>query len=279
MKKIVAALVFAAVCLSGFSAKKNVKDHIDQVKIGKFDEVDISDGVFRMKKTFGSSLIATEYTVKLYGKDGSVGIFYRNDLASKESLRFDKDGRDALRKACELYLQDYEAKKLSKSKKFVEAYGAARTKLVWKLLSDSATVHPKVYFGYCFVEKSPYFCIKVRPANSEEKKGDVIPQHSGTMIYLTRSQLKELVDGMDEGVIQKAYESVTVSAKGLAEDSDYEEAVDAEDAEYEEAPSDIVVDKDAKKSKKNKKEAKKADSAVEPEPAAETESVDYEEAK
>ena len=99
MKKILAVFVLAAVCLSGVSAKKTIKDHIDQVKIGKFKEVDISDGVFRLKKTFGSSLIATEYTVKLYGKDGSVGIYYKNDLASKESLRFDKDGRDALRKA------------------------------------------------------------------------------------------------------------------------------------------------------------------------------------
>lgn len=275
MKKILAVFVLAAVCLSGVSAKKTIKDHIDQVKIGKFKEVDISDGVFRLKKTFGSSLIATEYTVKLYGKDGSVGIYYKNDLASKESLRFDKDGRDALRKAYELYIQDYEAKKLKKSKKFVEAYGAARTKLVWKLLSDSATVHPKVYFGYCFVGKSPYFCIKVRPATSEEKKGDVIPQHCGAMIYFTRSQLKELLDGMDEGEIQKAYESVVGSSRELAEDTDYEE--ESEEAEYEEAPSDIVVDKDSRKSKKSKEESQKNENAVEFETAAEAESTDYKE--
>lgn len=232
MKKILAVFVLAAVCLSGVSAKKTIKDHIDQVKIGKFKEVDISDGVFRIKKTFGSDIVATEYTVKLYSEDGSVGFYYKNELATKESIRFDKDGRDAIRKAYELYLQDYEGKKLKKSKKFVEAYGAARAKIVWKLISDSATVHPKVVFGYCFVGKSPYFCMKILQAQAEEKKGDVVVTHAPVRIYFTRAQLKELLEGFSEDKIQSAYDSVT-RIDNVPIDDDYE---------YEEASSELEAD-------------------------------------
>ena len=95
------------------------------------------------------------------------------------------------------------------------------------------------------------------------------------MIYFTRSQLKELLDGMDEGEIQKAYESVVGSSRKLDEDTDYEE--ESEETEYEEAPSDIVVDKDSRKSKKSKKESQKNENAVEFETTAEAESTDYKE--
>lgn len=221
MKKIFASLVLALIALSGVSAKKSIKDRIYQEKIGRFNEVDIDNGMFRLKKTFGTELIPTEWTVKLYSEDGSAGIYYKTDLASKESLRFDKDARDVLRAAYEQYLSDYEAKKLKKSKKFVEAYGVARAKIVWGMISDRAIAHPKIYFGYIFVGKSPYFCIKTVSTNAEEKKGDIVVQYIGNLFYFTRAQAKQFLDAMSETQIENARASTVVV---LSEDSDYEEA-------------------------------------------------------
>ncbi|MCQ2241019.1 hypothetical protein [Treponema sp.] len=266
MKKILAAVVLASVVLSGVSAKKSIKDTIDQVKIGRFKEVEIGSSAFRLDKTLGSGLVATDYSVKLYSDDGSVGIYYKTDLASKESLRFDKDARDALRSAYEQYLVDYEGKKLKKSKKFVDAYGVARTKIVWKMLSDSATAHPKAYFGYCFVGKSPYFCIRIKQTEAEQKKGDIVVRHLGFMMYFTRAQLKDLLDCMDESEIQKTYSAATAVLE-LPED-DYEEA----GGEFEE---DYVEEADEKTDSKKARKYKKVEE-IQPE---EDVDADYSEAK
>lgn len=270
MKKIIAAFVLAAVALAGASAKKSVKDRIYEEKIGKFKELDIDEGTFRIKKTFGSQLLATEYAVKLYSEDGTLGIAYKTDLASKESLRFDKDARDALRKAAEQYFQDYDGKKLSRGKKFNNAYGVARSKIVWKMLSDRAVAHPKIQFGYIFVGKSVYFAIKVPQTVAEEKKGDIVVQYVGNIYYFTRSQLKEVLAAMEESQIGNALASLTVD---LPEDDDYEYSEDdggQSVEEYDEASD--VDEKQAKKEKKNKK-AKK----VKEEKADET--ADYAEAE
>lgn len=271
MKKIIAAFVLAAVALAGASAKKSVKDRIYEEKIGKFKELDIDEGTFRIKKTFGSQLLATEYAVKLYSEDGTLGIAYKTDLASKESLRFDKDARDALRKAAEQYFQDYEGKKLSKGKKFNNAYGVARAKIVWKMISDKAVAHPKLQFGYVFVGKSPYFAIKIPQTVAEEKKGDIVVQYVGNILYFTRAQLKELLSAMEESQIGNALSSLVVD---MPEDDEYQEAdADKSVEEYDEA-SDEVDEKQTTKSKKEKKNKKAK--KVEEESA---ENADYTEAE
>ena len=248
MKKILAAFVIAALALTCASAKKSIKDKIDQVKIGKFKEVDVETGNLRIKKSFTGDLYPTEFTVKVYSEDGSMGLFYKTDMAAKESLRFDKDGREALKKAYEQYLKDYEGKKLKRSKKFVQAYGVARAKMVWKMISDRAIAHPKIYFGYIFVGKSPYFCIRVVQADAEEKKGDIEVKYSGRLIYFTRAEAKTLVEAMTEEKLQEAVQSTVV----VLQEEDYEDEYEEADADYEEADSGEAVkaDKKAKKAKK-----------------------------
>lgn len=266
MKKTVAAfvLLFSALslCFAVKADKKKVKRTIDEVKLGKFEQTELGFGSVRMKKIIGTELESIEYTVILYPEDGTTGIFYKKGLGSKESLRLDADARQALRDAYASYLKDYEEKKLEKKKKkFTEVYGVARAKIVWGIFRETATAYPKIHFGYTFVGKSPYFVIKVADTKADKKKGDLVVEYIGNLIYFTRAQVKELLDCLEEEDIQETISSMTVE---LPKDEDYEE-------DYEEAES-------AVKAKADDQQADyEEESSGAEEPAAVEPPADYEE--
>lgn len=121
----------------------------------------------------------------------------------------DRTTRNILIAAGEQYLKDFEDKKLErKSGKSFRAYGKANVKVHFGSLKSKAhnTSEPLAYFGYNFVDKSPYFHITVLNAKNEryEESPSSYPKESYAYdIYLTKAQLKTLMQLLsDENVNQ-----------------------------------------------------------------------------
>ena len=221
MKKIIAGIILASAVVCGFAAKPRLKDHITEIRLGKYEPAELGTGTMRLEKTFGHELVAVEFSVMVYPKNGTAGLLYKNGgIGIKERILFDKDARDALRAAYEQYIDDYENKRLERQKKFVKAYGVARTKLEWGPFQYSTYVEPKTYFGYVFVGKSPYFGIRIPDTVSPQKKGDVDVHYVGNLLYFTRAQIKDLVEAMDEEGLFEAIESQKIV---LPANDEYEE--------------------------------------------------------
>jgi hypothetical protein len=227
MKKIVALSgILLAVSFLSLAKSPRLKDEVTVTNMGKYANVELGSGTFRLKKMLGNELEQKEFSVMLYPRKGLAGFLYYKSPC-KERLLLDKDGRDAVTKAYELYIKDYEEKNLDKSqKKFAECYGVARAKIEWGPFQYSSYADPKIMMGYLFVGKSPYFCIKIPSTKSTQKKGDAEIQYGGSILYFTRSQLKDFVDAISDSEIQNAISAQVLSLPEDSYEGGYEEADD-----------------------------------------------------
>ncbi|WP_407397135.1 hypothetical protein [Treponema sp.] len=222
MKKIIVGIILAAALASGFAAKKRIKDHITETKLGSFDEFEIGSGTLKTKKMASSDLSAQDFIVKFNPRKNTASLHYKK-LGLKERLIFDVDGRNTLIEAYKAYLADYEAKNLNRKKtKFEPQYGQARMKIDWGAFSYNMTAHPKADFGYIFFGKSPYFAIRVHSIKSEETKDGIAPEYSGAILYFTRAELKDLAEALSEETISKGMQDLVVNYAGddYLEDND-----------------------------------------------------------
>lgn len=121
---------------------------------------------------------------------------------------FDRNARNRLIAAGEQYLKDFEEKKLvRKSGKTFRAYDRVNVKVRFGSLKSKANniSNPLAYFGYNFVNKSPYFHITILNGENERYEGNsAYPKESNAYdIYLTKAQLKRLMELLsDENVYQ-----------------------------------------------------------------------------
>lgn len=201
-------LIFAgaviALSISAWARAPRLKDTIETVRLGDFDPVELGSGTFRLKNIFASELAVKEFSVMLYPKNGTAGVLYKRTPV-KERLLLDRAARSAVISAYELYLKDYEEKKLDRNqRKFKESYGYARAKIEWGPFQYSTYADPKISMGYIFVGKSPYFCIRIPSTKSPQNKGDVPVEYGGLLLYFTRAQAKDLADSISDEEIQEA---------------------------------------------------------------------------
>ncbi len=180
------------------------------------------------KKTFTQQLFGTEKYIKIdssslfvsntFGQvqQRSIDLIYKpqTDLAGF-MVRYDtslynfymaQEDRRQLIEAVNKYLSDFEEKKLiRKTGKTVKIYGEVNAYEEFGIVEIMMPniSKPEAYLGYRFLGKSPYFCIKVRPApNIAENLGsDKVSKSIEQCYYFTKAQVQELVHFLsDENV-------------------------------------------------------------------------------
>lgn len=153
------------------------------------------------------------------------GFLVRYDT-SNYACYLSENERNILRKSVEQYLSDFDEKKLDKKKKKSErAYGQGMAYEEFGIAEAMMTGYskPKIYFGYKFLGKSPYFCIfVVHSPNLNEDMGDKkMPQSIDQKYYFTRAQIQKLLEFLEEENISHMAHPVPVE---LTAPDSYEEA-------------------------------------------------------
>ena len=160
------------------------------------------------------------------------GFLVRYDTSTYACF-FAQNERNALIKAINQYFDDFENKNLDKKKKKSErVYGSVGAYEEFGIAESMMTSYskPKVYFGYKFLGKSPYFCIFVlRSPNLNEDLGSSRPPQSvDQKYYFTKAQAEKLSDFLSD-------ESIDALNTPFSEESAEPDAYD-EYEEYEEQP-------------------------------------------
>lgn len=153
------------------------------------------------------------------------GFLVRYDT-STYACYFAKNERNALIKAARQYNEDFDNKNLDKkNKKSEKTYGFVGAFEEFGIAESmmSSYSKPKVYFGYKFMGKSPYFSIYVvRAPNLNEDLGpNRPPQSIDQKYYFTKAQLQKLTDFLEDENIDSL--DVTLPVE-LSEPDSYEEA-------------------------------------------------------
>lgn len=236
--------LFCLILLIGFVSllfsqdKKPVSEpttETEATEVAAADDDYVETADYEMKKSKGNfltKLFTTEVPFKEYDE---FEVYYKNILTKikkgnavfavykEEDLAgfgvsltacyyytfFDSEARNKLIIAGKKYLRDFEEKKLvRKSNKTFRAYDKVNLKVRFGSLKGNAynTSNPFAYYGYNFVEKSPYFHITVMNGNNERyaDNPDSYPKESNSYnIYLTKAQLTKLMELLsDENVNQ-----------------------------------------------------------------------------
>lgn len=162
-------------------------------------------------------------------------------MAAYYYLFLEKSSREMLRNAINDYFNDFDNKNLKrKAGNTNDVYGKIPVTLRWGTLSNSTPSNGtgKMYCGYKFNKKSPYFAITIYPVhNNRYEIVDTVETESLLLnYYFTRAQLKELLNMMTEENIEKIYNEYSdVGNKGVVHSADdYDKVTDNED-EYVEA--------------------------------------------
>ncbi len=155
----------------------------------------------------------------LFSRKGSLIYKDGTDLAgflmlydtSTYALFLARNEREALVKAVARYMEDFENKKLSaKTKKSERVYGFVTGYEEFGIVAAMMTNYskPKVYFGYKFINNSPYFCIyAVRAENlgvNTTQEG-AVKQSVDQKYYFTKAQAQALADFVSEENIAQYY--------------------------------------------------------------------------
>ena len=166
---------------------------------------------------YDETTVFTQEITGLKEKNATVVLRYDNLMAGFGSynsaayyyVQFDKEGRAALAKAAEEYMNDFENKRLQrKGKRTERAYGKIKFRLNWGAISSSTPNYGEGqgFVGYEFVKGSPYFVISNYPFKNEyyERAGDATTRESPSVkYYFTRAQINQLLNMMSEENIAK----------------------------------------------------------------------------
>lgn len=144
-------------------------------------------------------------------------------------VQLDAESRAKLAKAVELYLNDFENKKLDrKDRKSYKKYGQFNIHLDWGTISSSTPNFGDgtAYFGYEFEKGSPYFSITCYPMHN--KYWDIVNEATSEQslqlkYFFTKALAQELVDFISEEKISSFFEDyVSDTIFTPAELDDYE---------------------------------------------------------
>lgn len=140
---------------------------------------------------------------------------------------FTENGIKALEKAYNKYLDDFNNKRLQrKSKKTLKTYGTTSATLRWGTFDNSTPNNGsgKAQLGYTFIENSPYFAITVPAVHNAhyDLVGDAAAINSvDYTIYLTKAQVKNLIDGLAPEVIDSYLYEIIQSQPKNEEPDEY----------------------------------------------------------
>jgi hypothetical protein len=127
-------------------------------------------------------------------------------FASYYYFLLEEKSRAEFEKFVKLYLMDFDNKHLNrKEKQTYKKYGRAPVFIEWGMMKASTkyNAHGKAYFGYEFVDKSPYFTITLfaRPNENVHESRNVPEEKTDSMnlkYYFTRAQLQTLLNSLSE---------------------------------------------------------------------------------
>lgn len=168
------------------------------LNINKFTKID-PYSVY-LKPTVGKMFLRKGHLIYREGTDiGGFLVYYDS---SAYALQFSKAARNVVRDSVERYLKDFDEKRLDRAapaRKTRMYYGFCDAYEDYGVISGMMTnfSKPRVYCGYIFDKKTPYFTLYVRSAKNlavEEKseegsfKGTTIEQ----IYYLTKAQAQRL---------------------------------------------------------------------------------------
>lgn len=167
----------------------------------------------------------TIYTTNAFGKltltQANSVLYTRNRKAGLKSpylsqyyaCLFTPDTITALETAYKKYLSDFENKKLiRKSTRTKHAYGTFHADLHWGTFQDIMENEGtgKIYFGYTFIENSPYFTISASPLHNKEydRIGSTVPQDSLPYdVYFTKNQMEQFIKALTSENLRSYWQS------------------------------------------------------------------------
>lgn len=151
--------------------------------------------------------------IAIQNKANTVG-FGSPYLASYYYVTFDDFNRNLLISDINKYLSDFEEKKLNRddSKSF-KTYGSVNARLDWGTIKSSTPnyANAKVYVGYKFKGKSPYFTLTIySTANQKFLKGDdsAVEESLNLSYYMTKAQGKALSELLSDSYVANAINKI-----------------------------------------------------------------------
>lgn len=245
MKKSLLAAVFASLVLVSCQSNRNsgydfaVTDDgsASQEKGGnggatkKFTLFDFGKG--RYIETDETSVFSTTAFGNIKQQAASILINPKTKLAGFGSkymaayyvVQLDAEGRDALRKAVDSYLDDFENKRLDrKDGRSYKKYGDTPVRIEWGTIKASTPNYAegKIQLGYKFKDKSPYFTLTAysMPNIKKMKDESAVTESLPLSYYMTKAQATSLVSLLDENMIAEALNEQLMSETGTVQEAD-----------------------------------------------------------
>lgn len=166
--------------------------------------------------------------VMVYVPESETFGFGSNYLAAYYYVHFDEEGRNAFIKAVNDYFKDFENKRLQRNNsKTTSIYGSTDVHVNWGSIKASCSNNGtgKIYFGYKFVDRSPYFTVSFSHIYNKRFDNDnVAPMESLNVMYFFT---KEYCKNMALDLTDASVNSVLREYRGL--NSSYSESDDIDE--------------------------------------------------
>ena len=248
MKKIIATAVAALLVVSSAFAKKKTIDPYDDKKMHPTERSGLEKflGTNRYEVLDECAIYIRPIVGKIKAKKGNFIYRRGTDVAgfriyydtTAYTVEIAQETRQICCDAIDKYFDDFENKRLNRKGKAdktrviygkapgYEEYGVAISMMNYK-------AKPTFYFGYDFVDGSPYFVIHVAKAKNLALEGKATDLPNLETIvqnyYFTRAQAQKLKDFINEANISLFHQAEQKKLSELRADSENDEYVENED--------------------------------------------------
>ena len=208
------------------------------LNINKFTKIEPFNAY--LKPTVGNLLVRKGNLIYREGTDVAGFEMYYD--SSAYALQFAKDARAVAIKAVESYFEDFDEKRLDRNapaKQTRQAYGFCEGYEDFGVVSGMMTNYsrPKVFFGYTFVKRVPYFTVNVRPAknlavNEKTEEGALKANTIEQTYFMTKAQAKRLAVFLSDDNVDALYAASSIgepTAEELADEA-YEDSAAVQSA-------------------------------------------------
>ncbi|MBR5647082.1 MAG: hypothetical protein IKX23_10630 [Treponema sp.] len=189
----------------------------------KDDYIKYETGSVFSKEVMGN--LKEKETEILIRKDNYMTGFESSYMSGYYIIQFNENARKKLAEAVDLYLSDFENKRLDrKGSQTAKKYGKISYQLNWGTIKSSTPNNGRGtgYLGYEFVNGSPYFTISNFAFINDYYKiaGEATSRESlAVKYYFTKAQITHLVECMTDDVIRERIAELQPSA-GVTEAAD-----------------------------------------------------------
>lgn len=192
---------------------------------GNVDKFILRDGnSLFVPNAFGKP-IQTAYSLTIEPNERLAG-FGSKYLLAYYIITMDDTNRRLYSQAVKSYLMDFENKKLErKSRKSFKAYGTGSITAYWGSIKTSTPNYGngRCYFGYKFVDNSPYFTITIPEVYNlyfENVNKDAEPASMNLTYYFTKAQAKALIELLNENDLNEVFNDYIIHEKGVYQEAD-----------------------------------------------------------